>query len=141
MNAKKYFYSILILACCILLVAYVPRLLNSKQGAPASSRLTTYALAREIVDLGKIPQHVPADISFAIKNTGKQNLVISQVLPDCQCTVADWDRRPLAPGETTLVKARYNAEAPGPFQKLIKVMANVQEETIVLIVRGVVTQP
>lgn len=140
MNIKKYFYPALILTCAIILLAFVPRFLEKTKEGNAGKGLTTYNLAREIVDMGNVPLNTPADITFAIKNTGSNNLLISNVLPDCHCTVADWDRRPVPPGQTTLVKATYTGNAPGPFQKLIKVTANVQEETIVLIVRGIVAQ-
>lgn len=137
MKYQKYFYLTLIAACCVLLVVYGSRLVKSLSGTKATKGAnTSFSLAKEIVDLGDVPQNIPASGVFTIKNTGKHELVISSVTPDCHCTVADWDRKPVPPGQETYIKTSYDSKAPGVFQKLIKVEANVEDAPIVLVLRG-----
>jgi Protein of unknown function (DUF1573) len=98
--------------------------------------LTSAAVEKEIIDLGKLRLNHPADAVFKLTNTGKNNLLIESVAPDCHCTNVVWDDKPVAPGAVTLVKTTYDSSIPGLFQKLIQVNANVEGSPLVLIIRG-----
>lgn len=136
MKIQKYFYITLIVLCFGLLAVYGSRLVKKIPGNKTGRATTTFSLAKEIVDLGDVPQNIPASGVFIIKNTGKHELVIRSVTPDCHCTVADWDKTPVPPGQETYIKTSYDSKAPGIFQKLVKVNANVEDSPIVLVLRG-----
>jgi hypothetical protein len=106
---------------------------KTKDGKPALSiNNTTY-------DFGKIPQGEPASHSFTIKNTGDAPLVIKDVKPSCGCTTPKWPRKPIAPGDSAEIKAVYDAESMGAFQKSIRVKTNVPfSGTKTLKIKGVV---
>jgi hypothetical protein len=101
---------------------------------------TTYSVSEETYDFGQIQQGVPASHEFVITNTGKEPLIISGVRASCGCTTPFWTKEPIAPGETGIVKASYNAAANGPFHKSVTVTTNGTPATKVLYIKGEVKQ-
>lgn len=137
MKLQKYIYVSLIVVCSALIAVYGAKLVKRASGnKDAGGAKTTCSLAKEIVDVGDVPQGVPVSGVFTLKNTGSKNLLIGNVTPDCHCTVAEWDKNPVPPGQETYIKASYDSKAPGVFQKLVKVEANVEDTPIVLVLRG-----
>ena len=75
----------------------------------------------ETIDLGKIPQGVPAVSTFIVTNIGKTDLIIESANPTCGCTVGDYTKSPIKPGETGKITATFNAAAIGPIDKHMNV--------------------
>jgi len=77
--------------------------------------------------------------SFAFKNTGTAPLVIEQVFASCGCTVPEWPKQPIKPGETAAIDVRYDGtdKPTGQFQKTITVRANVEGKLVRLTIEGV----
>lgn len=74
---------------------------------------------------------------FVLGNTGKADLIIGQVIKDCTCTVARYDRviPPGGPGEITLSIKPYSVE--GQFQKQAKGKINdPKRPEAVLVLQG-----
>lgn len=92
------------------------------------------------INLGEIEQNVPATATFDLTNDGDAPLIISEVKPSCGCTVADYPREPIAPGETVQITARYNARTLGTFRKSIAVTTNAETSTYQLIITGKVVE-
>jgi hypothetical protein len=91
-------------------------------------------------DFGDIPKDVPVTVSFKITNTGNAPLIISDVKPSCGCTTPSYTKDPILPGKSGVVKAQYNAAAPGPFNKTITVITNSSEPNKVLTIKGQVVE-
>ena len=87
-------------------------------------------------DFGNIVQGVPVKAIFKVKNTSLVPLTITNVKPSCGCTVADYPKDPILPGETGEIVATYNAKGIGPFTKTVTVYSNSSEPTIVLHLKG-----
>ena len=87
-------------------------------------------------DFGKIEQNLPKEHVFTFTNNGDVPLIISSVKASCGCTVAEYTREPIAPGEEGSVSARYNAAKVGAFTKTVTVTANTGEEAVVLTLKG-----
>jgi hypothetical protein len=100
--------------------------------------VSTVAWKAETIEVGEIPQSKPKDIVFEFKNTGKTDIVITNVKPACGCTAADYTKTPIHPGETATVKATYNAAAKGPFTKTVTVTTSAAETPQVLTFKGTV---
>lgn len=92
----------------------------------------------ETVDLGDIPQGKPKDMTFEFSNTGKGDVIITNVKPACGCTAADYTKTPVKPGDKGYVKATYNAAAKGPFSKTVTVTLTGVEKPVVLTFKGTV---
>ncbi len=83
----------------------------------------------ETIDLGKIPQGVPAVSTFIVTNIGKTDLIIESANPTCGCTVGDYTKAPIAPGKTGTITATFNAAALGPINKHMNVKFAGAEDT------------
>jgi Protein of unknown function (DUF1573) len=83
----------------------------------------------ETIDLGKIPQNIPAVSTFIVTNIGKTDLIIESANPTCGCTVGDYTKSPIAPGKTGTITATFNAAAVGPINKHMNVKFAGAEDT------------
>lgn len=94
-------------------------------------------------DFGQVPQGIPVKAIFKVKNTSMVPLVITNVKPTCGCTVADYPREPIKPGETGEIAATYNARSVGPFTKTVHVYTNTNEGLVDIYMKGevVASQP
>ncbi|MEA1873415.1 MAG: DUF1573 domain-containing protein [Bacteroidota bacterium] len=78
--------------------------------------------------------------TFTFKNTGSENLVITNVRSSCGCTSPDWTKTPVKPGKEGYVKATYNPKnRPGKFNKSVTVTTNANPPTTILRITGNVT--
>jgi hypothetical protein len=76
---------------------------------------------------------------FVFKNTGTEPLLLTNVRSSCGCTVPEWSKEPIAPGESGSVKVTFNPlRRPGAFRKSITVQSNAKQSTVVLYIVGMV---
>jgi hypothetical protein len=87
-------------------------------------------------DFGKIEQGKPVKAVFKVKNTSMVPLLITKVSPTCGCTVANYTKEPIKPGETGTIESTYDARAMGRFAKTIHVTTNSSEPRIDLYLKG-----
>jgi hypothetical protein len=98
--------------------------------APIAAVATTLtvdnmAFTEERHAFGTLREGDPAEHVFTFKNTGKEDIIISNVQPACGCTTPDWTRTPIKPGQTGMVKASYGTTGRvGGFDKNLTVMSN-----------------
>lgn len=72
-------------------------------------------------NFGKIPQGTPVFHEFKFENKLNKPVIVENVLTSCGCTTPEWDKSPVAPGKTSIVKVGYNAASLGNFNKSIQV--------------------
>ena len=76
-------------------------------------------------DLGERNLGDSLNIEFVVKNTGEENLLITEVKPDCSCTAGNYTKDPIKPGETGSIDLFYNVVVPNrPFEKSATVYTN-----------------
>jgi len=83
------------------------------------------------IDKGSDPLRV-----FRFTNTGIEPLVIKHAKGSCGCTVPEYPKAPIMPGETGEIKVRYDTNRMGSFTKTISLSTNINEENIVLTIKG-----
>ena len=111
-------------------------------GTTDSTRLPLIAFTETTHDFGKILQGEKVSCSFSFKNTGKTALLISNVSTSCGCTVADFPRNPILPGEGGVIKIAFNSEGKKGLQnKGIAVIANTQPNVTNLKIKAEVVLP
>lgn len=78
---------------------------------------------------------------FKFTNTGDDLLIIYQAVASCGCTVPNYTKEPIKPGQSGEVKITYNGAGkyPGHFKKSITVRSNAKEEMTRLYVEGDMT--
>lgn len=94
-----------------------------------------------IHDFGDISQGTPVTHKFTFVNTTKDMVIITNVKPSCGCTVANFTKTPVKPGETAFVEAKYDARAAGPFNKSVSVQFGEDIQQVTLSIKGKVEAP
>jgi hypothetical protein len=90
-------------------------------------------------DYGTVVQASDGSCQFVFKNKGKAPIVLNDVKASCGCTVPEWTRTPVAPGEKGTIKVTYNTNNVGAFTKSITVNSNAINSPLVLVIKGTVT--
>jgi hypothetical protein len=79
---------------------------------------------------------------FTYTNVGEQPLVVNQAIASCGCTVPEYTKTPVQPGEKGEIKVTYNGAGkfPGHFKKSITVRTNGAVEMTRLYIEGDMTE-
>lgn len=92
-------------------------------------------------DYGEIEQHGDGKCEFKFTNTGKEPLILSNVRSSCGCTVPVWPRQPILPGQSDVIKVKYDTKRIGMINKSVQVYSNAIEKTVSLKIKGKVNKP
>ena len=94
---------------------------------------TTLALSEPDFNFGKIKKGDVVEHVYEVTNTGKNPLIISSVQPTCGCTVPDYTKDPILPGQKGKITLKFNsANFDGVVHKAAQVYANVAKNPIEL---------
>lgn len=93
---------------------------------------------KETHDFGKIPKGTPVTHEFKFTNAGDSPIIISEVKPTCGCSIAEFTKTPVKPGENGVIKIVFNAAAGGPFTKSFIVRSNTKTPVKNLTIKGTV---
>jgi len=93
---------------------------------------------KETHDYGKVPLNGDGNCVFTFTNTGTEPLLLTNVRAGCGCTVPQWPREPVLPGESADIKVRYTTlNRPHTINKSVVVTSNsVTNNTVVLRIKG-----
>ena len=89
-------------------------------------------------DFGQLELNKPGTVVFTFKNTGDKPVVISAARSSCGCTVAEYTKEPVKPGEEGQVKATYNSAREGDFSKTVSVTFDGITDPVILSLKGTV---
>lgn len=95
---------------------------------------------KETHTFGQIEWKKPVSVEYTISNTGDKPLVLTNVTTSCSCSVANWTKPPIAPGEKGTITASFDAKALGRFEKTIGIYSNAQPSLVYLKFVGEVVQ-
>ena len=93
-------------------------------------------------DYGNIQQGDNGVCEFVFKNTGKADLILTNCRSSCGCTVPNYPKDPIKPGERGAIDVTYNGAGKfaGRFKKNITVRSNAKESSVVrLTIEGEMT--
>lgn len=122
----------------IITMMFLAALTIQAQNKPATPQ-DSIVFAATTHDYGTIVQSSDGSCIFAFTNKGKAPIVLNDVKASCGCTVPEWTRTPVAPGEKGSIKVTYNTNNVGAFTKSITVNSNAVNSPLVLIIKGTVT--
>lgn len=76
-------------------------------------------------DFGKIKQETTNEKVFSFTNTGDNPLIIQSAQGSCGCTVPEYPREPIAPGESGEIRVEYKpGQQKGRQSKTVTIQAN-----------------
>ncbi len=120
---------------CLLLLASVSAVFAQESAKPEMK------FDQEVYEFGDINQGDVVNHTFKFENSGKAPLLISNVSTTCGCTVPDWPRTPIAPGETGEIKVVFNSSGKlGTQNKVITIYANTEKGLAYVTLKGNVTK-
>lgn len=96
---------------------------------------------KEKHDFGTLPYKKEVNHVFEFNNPGNTPLIISDVKTSCGCTVPEWPKNPIRPGEKGKIKIKYDAAYPGVFHKTVEVFYNGTGSPHSLEIKGEVDYP
>jgi len=107
----------------ILLLSALPFLLSAQARGPE----LTFDVSNDTYDFGSVTDGEVVVYDYTFKNTGDQPLVIYKAEVACNCTSADWPKKPLMPGQTGSIKVTYKSEGNvGKVNKQIYIKSNAK---------------
>jgi len=96
----------------------------------------------DFYDFGKIIMGEKVSYSFRFTNTGKTDLIISRVTSSCGCTIGDFPKQPIKPGESNKIEVKFDSENRRGFQnKTVNVLSNAQPSSNTLRIKAQVVLP
>lgn len=106
---------------------------NNSELPPA----TTLTIEQSIYDFGKVDEGQIVTHVYTFSNTGDQPLILSDVKGSCGCTVPQWPREPLLPGETASITVEFNSKhKPGLRNQRVTITANTNPPQTFLYLTG-----
>lgn len=89
-------------------------------------------------NFGTFSEDKPVKCTFTFKNTGDKPLVVQQALTSCGCTVAEYTKEPVQPGQSGKVEVVYNGKGkfPGKMKKIITVRSDAKNRKVLLFIEG-----
>ena len=91
-------------------------------------------------DFGTINEGDVVETVFSFTNVGKSELIITSAKGSCGCTVPEWPKEPIMPGEAGEIKVKFNSyRKPNLQQKQITLRTNTEGGKEDLKIRAQVT--
>ncbi|MBL0310710.1 MAG: DUF1573 domain-containing protein [Bacteroidetes bacterium] len=79
--------------------------------------------------------------TFHIKNTGDKNLIIARAFGSCGCTVPEYPKDPVKPGETAAIHVTFNSEGKlNEQKKQVTIVCNTEKRNEVVLLTGFVKE-
>lgn len=100
---------------------------QSAQGYDNTLKMPELTFDQDMHDFGRLSAGENISYSFHFRNTGTADLVISSCNATCGCTVADYPRHRIAPGEEGYVTVTFkSAGKAGQQYQEVTVVSNTQ---------------
>lgn len=76
------------------------------------------------IDYGTIDKGAEPLRKFKFTNTGNEPLIIKSAKGSCGCTVPNYSKEPIMPGESSVIEVRYDTQRVGAFNKTVTITTN-----------------
>lgn len=116
---------------------------NSASGDGATNgQLPDIKFEEEEHDFGRITQGEKVSFAFKFKNTGKSNLLIASAVGSCGCTVPEFPKEPILPGQEGKINVIFSSEGKSGIQeKTITVVTNCEPSTKIIKIKTDIIVP
>lgn len=119
---------------------------GKKQGdtgtASQSRTKTSITYDKREHDFGKIKQGDQVECAFKVTNTGNEPLIIENAKGSCGCTVPEYPKDPIPPGESRDIKVKFNSAGKANANtKTVTITANTDPIESVLTIKAFVEVP
>ena len=99
-------------------------------------------IEESVYDFGTISQGEKVKHTYFFKNKGKSPLIIHSAQGSCGCTIPEWPKEPVQPGEEGKIEVSFNSEyKSGHQEKMVTILANTKPTKTFLKITGEVVVP
>ncbi len=112
----------------------------SSDPSTAKDNVPVLKFENDTHNFGTIVQGEKISYAYKFTNVGKAPLVIRSAQGSCGCTVPEFPKDPVAPGESGIINVTFNSEGKqGHQDKTVTIISNTMPNTYTLYVVGDVT--
>lgn len=107
-----------------------------------NSKLKPLTFKERVYDFGSFSKSEGAkQCTFEFKNETDTAVIIYDIKVSCECTKAEWPKKPIKPGESGTIKVTYtNGGEPHYFDKGLNVYMSSWTKPVLLRIKGTVTE-
>ena len=121
--------SILLIATLFLAMPFVYSQVENPNAPQMNFKKTTH-------DFGTINEGGNGICDFSFTNSGKEPLIIVSVKSSCGCTIPEYPQKPILPGQTDIIKVKYDTQRQGPINRTVTIESNSKNSPVVLSITG-----
>jgi len=114
---------------------YLKVLTGGESGNPETP-VTTVIPDVTSIDFGSFPRAEKQERRFTLTNTGKNMLVIYDVITSCGCTKVNYGKEGIRPGDKAELTVIYEAEKAEHFSKTVTIYCNADNSPLRLKITG-----
>ena len=108
----------------------------------ADERMPKMVFENSNQDFGTIVQGTSVTHTFKFTNEGDADLIISFAKGSCGCTIPEWPKRPIKPGQSGEITVVFNSQGKRDAQnKKVNITANTKPTINVIALKGIVVAP
>ncbi len=101
------------------------------------SEFSTMTFEKTEYDFGSVKEGEIVDYTYKFKNTGNAMLIISKATATCGCTVPEWPKEPIKPGDSGEIRVKFDSKNRKNLQtKYVNINANTKPEVTRLKLSG-----
>lgn len=90
-----------------------------------------------VFNFGTILEGEQVSTEFSYLNTGKADIIITKIETSCGCTVPEYDKDPVKPGNRGSIRVRFDSNGKSGTQyKTIRIFSNSEEDIFELVITG-----
>lgn len=117
--------------------------MNTKSaGGNNNASLPDIKFDEETHDFGRITQGEKVAFGFKFKNTGGANLIISSANGSCGCTIPEYPKKPILPGEEAIINVVFASEGKsGVVEKSVTIVTNCEPSTKIIYIKANIIVP
>lgn len=105
--------------------------------AAVAGKTTTIKFDESSYNWGSVNEGDKMTHNFKFKNTGTNDLIISDAHGSCGCTVPEWPKEPIKAGKTGEIKVVFDSKGkPGENTKTVTLTANTEPANTILTIKG-----
>jgi hypothetical protein len=111
----------------------------SAEGNIDTVNVAKMTFENNMYDFGEVKEGDVVKHEFKFTNTGKVPLLINNVHSTCGCTVPEWPKEAIQPGQSNTIKVEFNTKGKPDFQeKPVTISANIYPPTTKVFLKGYV---
>lgn len=116
---------------------YVAYMTGNRELLSFIENKTQVTVSRPVIDLGNISKGTENEVSFQLKNTGRNPLILFEMQTSCGCTYATYNQQTTLTNGEILVTVKVVKEYVGSFSETISIRCNT-DDLVFLEIKGCV---